>query len=141
MELHGSDLGSLGFSRTDIYESVLMCFKDAICLRKILLNMALDTVHTVAADSISRYSFFRRIDFWNVFYKLCLGKVTCLAESIWFLVTNGFFWLAVIILLADTKAEDESFRGESYMSNYSCKIVKFFFTCMMSAIFSRQLFI
>ncbi len=44
MELHGSHLGSLGFSRTDIYESVLMHFKDAICLRKIFLKMALDTV-------------------------------------------------------------------------------------------------
>ncbi len=44
MELHGSYLGSLGFSRTDIYESVVMCFKDAICLRRILLKMALDTV-------------------------------------------------------------------------------------------------
>ncbi len=44
MELYGSHLGSLGFSRNDIYESVLMCFKDAICLRKILLKLALDTV-------------------------------------------------------------------------------------------------
>jgi hypothetical protein len=44
MELHGSHLGSLGFSRTEIYESLLMCFKDAICIRKILLKMALDTV-------------------------------------------------------------------------------------------------
>jgi hypothetical protein len=44
MELDGSHLGSLGFSRTDLYESVLMQFKDAICLRKLLLNMALDTV-------------------------------------------------------------------------------------------------
>ncbi len=45
MDLHGSHLGSLGFSCTDIYESVSMCFKDAICLRKILLKMALDTVY------------------------------------------------------------------------------------------------
>ncbi len=44
MELRGSHLGSLGFSRTDIYESVLMCFKDAICLRNLLLKMALDTM-------------------------------------------------------------------------------------------------
>jgi hypothetical protein len=44
MDLHGSHLGSLGFSCTDIHESVSMCFKDAICLRKILLKMALDTV-------------------------------------------------------------------------------------------------
>ncbi len=44
MDLHGSHMGSLGFSCTDIYESVSMCFKDAICLRKILLKMALDTV-------------------------------------------------------------------------------------------------
>jgi hypothetical protein len=45
MELHGPHMGSLGFSCTDIYESVSMCFKDAICLRKILLKMALDTVY------------------------------------------------------------------------------------------------
>ncbi len=45
MDLHGSDLGFLGFSCTDIYESVSMCYKDAICLRKILLKMALDTVY------------------------------------------------------------------------------------------------
>jgi hypothetical protein len=44
MELDRSHLGSLSFSRTDLYESVLMHFKDAICLRKLLLNMALDTV-------------------------------------------------------------------------------------------------
>jgi hypothetical protein len=49
MELHGSQLGSLGFSRTNIYESVLMCFKDAICLRKILLKMALDTVYMIVS--------------------------------------------------------------------------------------------
>jgi hypothetical protein len=35
MELDGSHLGSQGFSGTDLYESVLMHFKDAICLRKI----------------------------------------------------------------------------------------------------------
>jgi hypothetical protein len=51
MELYGSHLGSLGFSRTDIYESVYMCFKDAICIRKILLKMALDTVQRSWDDS------------------------------------------------------------------------------------------
>jgi hypothetical protein len=45
MELHGSLLGFLGFSRTDIYESVFMHFKDGICLSKIILKMALDTVY------------------------------------------------------------------------------------------------
>jgi hypothetical protein len=49
MDLHGSHLGSLGFSCTDIYESVSMCFKDAICLRKTLLKMALDTVRVTGA--------------------------------------------------------------------------------------------
>ncbi len=35
MELDGSHLGSQGFSGSGLYESVLMHFKDAICLRKI----------------------------------------------------------------------------------------------------------
>jgi hypothetical protein len=44
MELDGSNLGSQGFSSTDLYESVLMHFKDAICRRKIFFKMALNTV-------------------------------------------------------------------------------------------------
>jgi hypothetical protein len=44
MELDGSHLGSLGFSRTDLNECVLMHFKDTICLRKLLLKMAPNTV-------------------------------------------------------------------------------------------------
>jgi hypothetical protein len=50
VELDGSHLGSLGFSHTDIYESVLMHFKHAICLRKLLLKMALDTVCSCVLD-------------------------------------------------------------------------------------------
>jgi hypothetical protein len=50
MELDGSHLGSQGFSGTDLYESVLMHFKDAICLSKIFFKMGLFTVCVSFSD-------------------------------------------------------------------------------------------